>query len=116
MAGNHRKVFEHQVELGEEITKLKENYKKEPKARLKPDRIGFFAVHLHKLYRNFIKNHAFLRANEAELCNTTYFVKEYFKQIELVYDSLRAELGLKCNAMGIKYPVDEKEETLIDTS
>lgn len=59
-------------------------------------------------------NHAFLKENEGDLCNTTYFVKEYFKQIELVYSSLRSELGLKCNAMNIKYPVDEKEETIID--
>lgn len=116
MAGNYREAIEHQVELGEEITRLKENYKKEPRARIKPERIEFFAAQLHKLYRNFIQNHAFLKENEAELCNTTYFVKEYFEQIELVYGSLRAELGLKCNAMGIKYPIDEKEETMIDTS
>lgn len=97
MAGNHREVFEHQVELGEEITRLKDNYKKEPKTRLKPDRIEFFATNLHKLYKNFSINHAFLKSNESELCNTTYFVKEYYKQIELVYTSLRSELGLKCN-------------------
>lgn len=114
MASNHREVFEHQVELGEEISKLEENYKKEPRARIKPDRIEFFATHLHKLYKNFRCNHAFLKENESELCNITYFVKEYFKQIEMVYSSLRSELGLKCNAMKIKYPVDEKEEMTID--
>lgn len=111
MAGNHQEVFEHQVELGEEITTLKENYKKEPKARLKPERIEFFANHLHKLFKNFLANHAFLKDHESDLCNTTYFVQNYFGQIELVYTSLRAELGLKCKALKIKYPVVENEET-----
>lgn len=110
MAGNFVNTIERQVEVGEEITRLRTNFKKEPKARLNSDRLTDYAEYLNKYFSEFSKNHTHLLEFYDELLDTTYFKTDYFKEISVTERAFKAEIELKCIAIGIPYPIQYMSE------
>lgn len=98
------KTNKKQVSLGEAIENLRNNFKKEPIRRLTAERLREFAVKLHDNIEKFIVNHNELIDNERELLNNSYFVNNYFQNIELLYTSCKSEYSIKSKQLNIAYP------------
>lgn len=89
-------IVKKQVEIGETIAKLHENYKKEGKRLKKKERLTEWQTILNERWDEFTTNHAVLDGyNDEWKNNQMYFKDNYYGRIRLIYNAMLSDIQLK---------------------
>lgn len=104
-------LLENQQQVGLEITKIYELFKKEGrKRRNKLERLIEWQTRLDQAWSKFLENHGKIIVNEDELEQEAYFKENYFEFIKLFVQEMESTISLQLNLEKRKNGVEIENE------